>query len=762
MSRINYLQSNGSNGEISPQLYGRVDVVKYSNSVAKLENMFVKDFGGMFRRPGSYYVNEVRDSSASTRLIPFQFSTTQAYIIELGYTAGSGYMRFYMNDGLIETGGVPGAGAYTITGLPYLNTEIFDVQFAQDADTMYMVHKKYPPAKLTRTAHWTWTYTPIDFTVDPFRSALMDLNISTTTITSVPQNGAGVTLTAGGGALLFDKTHEGSIWKVGAAWAKIVTVAAGGLKNTCIADILYGGTTGAGSVTWYEAAWSGYRGYPSCVCFFEERLIYAASKDEPQRIWGSAIGEYDTFNTTITPVVDDNSFTYTIASQQVNAIQWLCPAKVLAIGTLGGNFVASTGSSNEPISPTNIQIKPETSYGSALLIPKRIGHYVYYVQRDLRTIRELSYDYTSDSFVSLDMTLLAEHITESGIKELDYQESPDNILWLVRNDGQIATLTRQIDQQIVGWSRQILGGAYLGADAVVDSVATIPPGEEDEVWVIVKRTIGGTTKRYVEYLMPFRMPDEQEDCVYLDSALTLDVPIALTGITKAAVGVVTLPVGHGLTDGNVIRISGVEGMTEVNKVYFIVSGAAATTIELHDMNGTNVNTTAYTTYIKGGEVRLCVNHVHGLTHLIGETVSICVDGGSHPDRVVSGAGVVTLDDWYSRVHIGYKYPSKIDGLKIEAGSPIGSGQGLIGRISKITLRLYRSLGCKIGTDDQMDFLYFRDSTVPMNEATPLFSGDKYLTFPGGSKYNPVWKISQDQPLPLNVLDIIAIYEIGDV
>ena len=758
MARLQFIQTNGSAGELSPQLYGRVDVAKYSNAVKTLENMYVKDFGGMFRRPGSYHVSAIKDSSKVTRLIPFQFSTTQAYIIEVG----DRYLRFYMNDGYIPIAGVPHAAAYEIA-TPYLEADLFKLQFAQDADTMYIVHKNYPQAKLTRTAHWTWTLTPIDYTADPFRAAMMDTNITTTTITPSADAGAGITLTAS--VAIFDASHVGSIWRVKSGYVEIMAVAAGGLKLLATADVLYGGglATGPGATAnWAEGAWSGYRGYPACVCFFEQRLIYAATKDEPQRIWGSYIGEHDNFSIP-SPVTDDSTFVYTISSQQVNVIQWLCPTKVLAIGTSGGNFVASTGSANEPISPSNIQIRPETSYGSALLIPKRIGHYVYYVQRDLRTIRELSYDFAGDSFVSLDMTLLSEHITESGIHDLDYQESPDNILWLVRDDGQIATLTRQIDQQIIGWSRQILGGSYLGGDAVVESVATIPYREEDEVWLVVKRTIGGTTKRYVEYLKPFRMPEEQEDCFYVDSGLTLDVPIALTAITKAAVGQVTLPVGHGLANGNVIRITGVEGMTEVNKHYYIVSAAAATTIELHDMNGTNVNTTTYTTYIKGGEVRKCVTSVGGLTHLIGETVSICVDGGTHPDRVVSGAGAVTLDDYYSRVHVGYGYTSKVNGLRIEAGSAIGSAQGLLGRIMKVTIRFFRSLGVKVGPDDSnMDYIYFRDSSVPMNEVTPLVSDDYSLTFPGGAKRNPTWQVSTTQPLPLNILAVMSYFEQSDV
>lgn len=757
MSRLNYIQTNVSNGEISPQLLGRVDIAKYQNSVEEMNNMYVKNFGGAFRRPGSYYVNEVKDSSKATRLIPFQFSTTQAYIIEVGHE----YMRFYMDDGLIEIGGVLGAGAYEIT-TAYQEEDLFDLQFAQDADTMYIVHKDYPQAKLTRTAHWTWDLSAIDYTTEPFRAAMMDDNIETTTINPSADSGAGITLTAS--VAIFDESHEGSIWRIKDGYVEITDVVAGGLKTTATANVLYGGNlnTGPGAEDdWAEGAWSDYRGYPSCVCFFEERLIYAASADEPQRMWGSAIGEYDNFERPAT-VADDDAFAYTIASQQVNAIQWLCPTKVLAIGTSGGNFVASTGSANEPITPSNIQIKPETSYGSALIIPKKIGHYVYYVQRDSRTIRELSYDYTSDSFVSLDMTLLAEHITESGVTNIDFQESPDNLLWMVRTDGEVAVLTRQIDQQIIGWSRQVLGGSYGGGQAIVESIATIPNGEEDEVWLVVKRTIDGSTVRYVEYLMPFRMPDEQEDCFYVDSGLTLDTPITITGITNADPGVVTTNGAHGLSDGDIVRITIVDGMTEVNKKYFIVDDAAGNTFSLDDMNNNDVDTTDYGVYVSGGEVRKCVNTISGLDHLEGQTVSVCVDGGAHPDRVVS-TGAITLDDYYSHVHVGLGYTSRIKGLRIEAGSAIGSGQGLIGRIIKTTLRLYRTLGCKIGTSDtSMDDMYFRDASMDMNQAPNLFSGDKTLTFPQGSKRNPQWEIETSQPLPLNVLSIISYYLQEDI
>jgi hypothetical protein len=257
------------------------------------------------------------------------------------------------------------------------------------------------------------------------------------------------------------------------------------------------------------------------------------------------------------------------------------------------------------------------------------------------------------------------------------------------------------------------------------------------------------------------MPDEQEDCFYVDSGLTLDTAITITGATAADPCVITTSGAHGLNAGDVIRITVVEGMTELNKNYYKVgAGPGAADLHLHDMNGNDVDSTSFTAYVSGGEIRKCVTTISGLDHLEGETVSVCCDGGSHPDRIVA-AGAITLDDYYSHVHVGLSYTSRIKGLRIEAGSAIGSGQGLFGRIIKSTIRLYRTLGCKIGADGNLDDMYFRDAGMNMNQAPELFSGDKVLTFPGGAMKNPVWEIEQTQPLPLNILAIISYYSQED-
>ncbi len=133
-------------------------------------------------------------------------------------------------------------------------------------------------------------------------------------------------------------------------------------------------------------------------------------------------------------------------------------------------------------------------------------------------MREFSYNFDIDSHLSLDMTLLSEQISESGWTVMDFQQSPNPILWCVRADGQIATMTRQSDQEVIAWSRQVTAETIAGAGSY-ESIASIPKGEEDQIWVTVKRTVDGTTRRFIEYFstMDFGILN---DAFFVDSGLS--------------------------------------------------------------------------------------------------------------------------------------------------------------------------------------------------------------------------------------------------
>lgn len=726
MPRSDPILSNFSAGEISDLLSGRVDVSKYFNAAKTLENLIVTPYGGAHITPGTKFVAEVKTNSKSTRLFAFQFSTTQAYILEIG----DQYMRFYKDQGRIEN--PPGTPIEIAT--PYLEAELFELQFAQSFDTLYIVHKNYAVRKLTRTSHIAWTLTVVDFWNGPY----LPSNTTAFTITASADTGT-VTLTASTG--LFQSDHVGSSWRIKDGWVKITVFTSSTVVTAVVQRLENLGTGGSPTEDWAEGAWSDVRGYPSCVVFHEQRLFFANSPNNPQTFWASKSQSFERMDP---GVADDDALNYTIASQQVQVIQWLSSGDVLSMGTAGGVATVS-GTSDASLTPTNVKVKIDTTYAAAFALPKKIGSFTYYIQRSLRTLREFSFSWEKDRRIADDMTLLAEHISGvNGFIEIDYQQSPYNVLWCIREDGQIATLTRQISQEVMGWSRQITDGSF-------ESIAIIPQVTYSEVWTIANRTIGGSTKRYVEYFVAPTFV-EQEDAFYVHSGLSLDVPLAITGATQANPVVIDIT-AHGLSNGDEVVIRNILGMTELNKKKFKVANKTVNDFEITDLDDNNIDGTGFGAYTSGGEARKAVSTVSGLDHLEGKTVSILVDGASHPQKVVS-SGSVTLNDTYGEIHVGLPYISKLLTLRPEFGSATGTAQGKKKVIYEATIRIYKSLGMKVGNEENNDIVPFRSTSDPMNTPPELFTGDKRLKFPVGWNRDSLVLITQEQPLPLNILAIM--------
>lgn len=712
------IKNSFNSGEWSELLGGRSDIPEYKSAVKVMENFMIHPQGGITRRGGSKYIASSKTSSKKSRLIRFEFSITEAYVLEFG----ENYIRFFKNKAQIESGGSPVEVTTT-----YTEAELFEINATQSADVLYIVHPNHPPAKLIRTSDTSWTLSDIDFLPPPFE----DINIDDTyTFTASALTGAGVTITAS--VATFDSSDVGrkikfeeilaarfTIW----ATAKVVLigdyryydenlyVAASAGTTDINPPVHLEGTESDGAVNWtyvnsgfgtaiitaFTSAtivtatvvedippgytggyhkwaldkWGGVsNGYPSVVSFFEERLWYAGSITSPQTLWGSVSGDFENFTIGAN---DDASLSYTISSDQVNAIQWMNPGKTLLVGTTGGEFNVTASSIDEAITPTNIKISRESTNGSSNIAPLRIGDSLLFVQRANRKIRNFQYNFQTDSYISSDITLFAEHITESGVVEIDYQRGRDDTIFVAKNDGIMATAAWLKEQSVNGWSRQILGGS-----GEIESVCVIPAPvgtSDDEVWISVKRTIGGSIVRYIEIILPGLLTNDVKDSTYLDSHIVYD-------------------------------------------------GASTTAIA-------------------------------GLDHLEGETVSALVDGAAHPDAVVS-SGSITLDRSGSKVCVGYNYVSKITTLNLEAGVADGNtAQGKIKRISTVILRLYRTVGAKLGSNENnIDLIPFRDSSMSMNDPIPLFTGDKKIPFRSSHETEGQIHVQQDQPLPLTLLTIM--------
>ena len=559
---------------------GRTDFEKYASGTKTLENFLVHPQGAATRRVGTQFIAEVKDSSKKTRLIPFEFSTTQTYIMEFG----DQYIRFYKDKGQIVSGG----SAYEISS-PFLEAELFDIKFAQSADVMYLCHPNHDVRKLSRTGHTSWTLATVSFSGSPSLSI------------------------------------------------------------------------------------SGSDNRPSCVSFFEQRLVFANTNNNPQTLWFSKAGDYENFTTGSNA---DDAMIYTIASNQVNAIQYLKAVRTLVVGTSGGEFTVSADGTDASITPTNVTIKRQSSFGSAGVDAIPAGNAILFLQKAKRKIRELAYNFDSDGYVAPDLTILNDTVTKSGIVQMIFQQEPDSIIWCVRDDGELAGLTYQRSENVVSWHRHIFGGVFGSGNSVCESAASISGVlTEDELWVIVKRTINGATKRYVECFSDFDFDEtDATDFKFLDSHLNY-------------------------------------------------SGSATTTLS-------------------------------GLSHLEGQSVSILADGSVHANKTVS-SGAVTLDRSVTKACVGLAYDSVLQTMRIEGGAAEGTSQGKTKRISKVVLRLFETVGVKVGPSlSDLETVPFR--TTSSNLSAPvdtLLAGDKEIEFRDDYNSDGFIFIKQDQPLPCSILAI---------
>ena len=784
MARQTWIQNAFNSGELSPYIAGRTDITRYGAGAQIIENFWIRPTGGVTRRSGSRFVLECDDSAKKSRLVPFIFSSTQAYILEFGnnvirvfkneapvlaathsfattdvdagtervtisgghfYIASQGPFRLtttgtlpagwslatdyyirYVSATVFElsltAGGAAvaitdvGAGTHTITPqsttyfeltTTYTEAQLYDLGFAQSNDTLYIVHSAHAPAKLTRTGHTTWTLTDIVFKDGPW----MAQNTGTITVDPGANSGA-TTLTASSALFASDGSDVGRMFRVqsgGAAdslkdrpwaWGRIVAP----YVSTTVANWTIDSTSpdlsdNTATVRWRFGAFgtSSTTGYPSVVTFQEQRLFFAANPGGPQTVYASKTANFENFAITTdygTPtsgravIADDNGFTYTIASNQVNVIRWMNPIRALVIGTNNGVWTMQASTPQEAVTPTNVQIRRSTVTGCGAIESVNVDDEVVFISDSYSRVLIVGYQFDKDSYKPLDATLYSEHIGAGGFDDIAYAHEPLRTIYFVRSDGVLCGLTYMQDQSVIGFSRHILGGSFGSGDAVVESVAVIPaPNEDhDQVWVTVKRTINGAMKRYVEFFeQEFASTDVLADAYFVDCGLSY-------------------------------------------------SGSAATIIT-------------------------------GLDHLYGETVQILADGGVVPDAVVGavtgGVGFV-LTTAASKVHAGLAYASNVSPFPPDTADREGTAQGKAGRAVETKIRFYRTAEGKIGqsasTLSEMDF---RSTTDLMNQPTPLFTDDYNVVIDSEFDLGRELYVRQDLPLPMTILALLQSVWTGD-
>lgn len=638
---------------------------------------------------GGDQVLEEQELAAGRHVVAFTPHTSPFYVQFLNRASNTAYID---NVALLGSG-APEAVPLSLEA-PYEAADLQHLKWAQSADVMYFAQGSHAPRKLERRGHTTWSLIRVAFQDGPYlgenASAAMTLQPSATT-------GNNITITAAGHSPFLPGDvgrpvrlrHSGE-----PGWAVITEVIS---PEQVRAAVKRNFTATSATSNWRLGAWSGERGYPGVVTFFEQRTAWANTQSQPQSFWMSQSADLenmrpDSFEGGAAEVQDDDGLDFTIAADEVNAIRWMSPGRQLILGTSGGEW--SLGSDGPVVTPTDIAVKRESTNGTADIMPLRIGSIVLFVQRAKRKLRELVFSLETDGFRTPDLTILAEHIGESGLCEIAYQQEPDSQVHCVREDGVLATLTYHRDQDVVGWSRHILGGRFGAGPPVIESVATIPgsaaAGSEnrDEAWVAVKRTVNGATFRSIEV---FESSFEGPNADAFDSRSAYDMEV----------------------------------LARQKQAFYVDCGLS----------------------YEGPPTQM----LSGLGHLEGETVKVLADGALHPDRIVAG-GAITLQVPASIAHVGLPYRHVFTSLKLEAGAAAGTAVGKVKRVHAIVLVLLHSLGLRIGPSiAQQEEVPLREVGDAMDTAVPLFTGERFVSFEGDFERDARIVISGDTPLPFTLL-----------
>jgi len=533
--------TNFTAGEMSPRLEGRTDLSKYFNGCRKLVNFHIHPHGGITRRSGFRFVTEAIMSDKPGLLVPFEFNGQQTYVLELGEDkSGQGIMRVFADHGVVLKSG--SASEEYVRDIPYKADEFDKLRFAQSADVLIITHSNHPVRKLTRVGHDNWTLEDMTFLGQPetWKDGCYPSSVGfyeqRLVLAGTPEQP---------GTLWFSRTGEMDDFRLKTrevpltGWRdREITNGEGNElrtgKNGDTLKLLDGdgfekkdgvkGQHADGTTRYYR-----YKGDKNYVASGAAKVITfqdTVTADGIEAVWDSEdelndafwdcfeVGDRTNAQAGDAPLNDD-AIEATLSGYQANAIEFVIPRSHLWIGTAGGEWTVS-GAGNEPLSPENIKASHEGSCGAAPTRPESVGFATLYIQRAGKKIREMAYRFESDAYVSRDLSILSEHITESGLKQMTYVQEPDSVVYCVRNDGALLALTYDPVQEVAAWS-------HVETDGKVEAVASIysDVSKHDELWMVVRRTVGGVEKRFIEFLEG-DFNGNIEDAFYVDSGLTYD------------------------------------------------------------------------------------------------------------------------------------------------------------------------------------------------------------------------------------------------
>lgn len=730
MPNSRLIKNNFSGGEISRELYGRIDLAKVQSGLDTCRNFIVMPQGQVSNRPGFQFVNAVKNSANFTRLIQFSFSSTQTFCIEMG----AGYFRFhtlaatlnsgtptaysgvtaYVQGSLVSylgrnyycktasTGNIPtntafwyvlaATGEYEIPN-SYSQNDLSLIKYVQSGDVITLVHPSYPPQELKRLGNLNWTLTNIAFasqTIAPTGVAAVatyptagtnkTFNYKVTALNSLGYEESPASTVSN--TVTNDLTIQGNFntinWNTvtGAIRYNIYKYASGNYGYigqttalTMVDDNILADMTK--TIPIIDATFASTNNYPATVCYFEQRRFFASTNNQPQNIWATQSASDYNMSYTI-PSQSADALRFKIAAQRANSIKHVIPALDLIVLTASTEWRIFAGSGSA-LTASTLSIKAQAQNGVSDVMPITVGNYILYPQAQGGHIREMSYQWQSSGYMSNDLCLLAPHLFDyTTLTDMTFSRSPIPILWVINSTGQLFGLSYIPEQQVSAWHKHdTTNGSF-------ESLVSVTENNSDVLYTIVNRTIGGVTKRYIECLHS-RKFDTPADAFFVDCALTY-------------------------------------------------SGVSTVSIS-------------------------------GLGYLEGQTVSILGDGAVMPAQVVTG-GTITLPFACSKVQVGLPITADIITTPVIIQGDSAFGQSRVKNINKGYIRVYNTGLFSSGPSASMLTPIKPRHFEPPGTPPGLITDEISLNILSNYNQSGQLMIRQDNPLPITVVYVATEVAIG--
>ena len=871
-------------GEISPSLFGRVDLAKWRQGASTMRNYFVNYRGGAASRAGTAYVGRCKQSGsgAPPRDIPFQFSLNQGYALEFG----DSYMRIKSNGayvteatkaisgatnaslavltvashgyspgdwvfisgmiGMTNLNGLtwivntaPDGNHITLTDLfgtpvnstnfgiyvsggttariytvaaPYAAVDLPFLKYAQSADVMsltcvnQLTLTEYAPYDLERNGATSWAFTAVTFasSIAAPTGVSAAAQSSTTVTTWYSYVVTAVDVTGQESVASSAATVENNDIGVFAGSNTVSWSAVTGATsyNIYAASPIYGAGTPSGVLFGFLGTSTGLnfidsnitadftnvppvhsdpfaRGapnpatgtYPGTVAYFQERRAYGYTLNNPDTYYMTQPGAFLNMDSSI-PVSDSDAIIGTPWAQQVNGIQFMIPMPGGLVVLTGRGAWQLNGGASAALTPSDQTATPQAYNGcNDTVQPIVVNYDILYVQAKGSIVRDLSYNFFVNIYTGTDMTVLSNQLfTDHQIQQWAWSEEPYKVVWAIREDGVMLSLTYLKEQDVYGWSRHDTNGLWVGSCSVTE-----PP--VDAVYLIAKRYVQGSWVYYAER-MDNRDWAQAEDCWCVDAGLSYPMPQPNATLTAgAASGVATFNASSAVFSagnvGSIIRMGG--GIATITNYNSTTSVTANITQPITETLQNDPNNMPIPAASGNWSMTAPVNVISGLNHLEGKTVAILADGGVIANQTVV-LGTVTLPQAATAIVIGLPFTAQLQTLYLEPQGLQETSQSARKNVYSVTVRMESSRGMTVGTNQPDASTQPNDATVPWTgmkqfkersaninagSSIPLFTGDERINVPADWNTKGQVAIMQTYPLPSNVVGVITEYEIGD-